>query len=740
MSGFYVTTPLYYVNDRPHIGHAYTTIAADVLARWNRMQGNSTHFLTGTDEHGQKVYRVSVKRGLSPKDHVDEMVVPFQKLWDRLNIQYDDFIRTTETRHTSVVQALLQKLFEEGDIYEHQYVGWYSTSAERFWTEKDLVDGKCPESGLEVEWTEEKNYFFKMSKYEQKIRQWIEDHPQSIQPEYRKNEILGYLNSKEIGDLCISRPLERLPWGIPLPFDEQFVTYVWFDALLNYVTAIGFHPDSSKQANSFTEHWPASVQLLGKDILTTHTIYWWSILFAAGLTPPNQIYAHGWWTIENQKMSKSIGNVVDPNLLIDSFGVDPVRFFLMREIPFGGDGNFSFERFKTRYNDDLANDLGNLLHRTLSMTTKWLGAHIPKLDSPQENDLELDQIAIESAQKITTSMENVQVHSAIEALWPLIRAGNRYIDKEQPWRLNREGNTERLAGVMRRCLEVCRIAAWQLSPFMPEKSRLLLNKLHSSEPTNLNSLNGLQEGAALEVGDPLFPQIKELPEQIKKILGIEDAPAKTPEKNKEPGMRRIKSKVFKRVPFCSGRIVRATTNDSGTILEVNIGEETVTIEGDALNQKPQDLLGTDVVVSRPNSNEDFQKIILKSGQIKKAQAHPNADSLLWFQIDIGEADLRSVCAGIASKYDPKDLLNQRVCLVANLKPSKLRDIVSDGMIMAAGGEQLQSICSWPETVSVGTTAVLFGSAPTALVSFKNTDGSLQLLELSEPTIPGSIVR
>ncbi|MDP6931512.1 MAG: methionine--tRNA ligase, partial [Myxococcota bacterium] len=381
----YVTTPIYYVNDAPHLGHAYTTIAADVWARWHRLSGREAFMLTGTDEHGQKVYRAAQERGLTPQQHVDAMSEPYKVLWARMGIAYDDFIRTTEPRHTRIVQQVLQDLHDRGELYAADYEGWYSTSAERFWTEKDLVDGKCPDSGQPVEWIKEKNWFFRMSKYADRFRAWMEEHPDFVQPASRRNEVLGALR-KEIGDLCISRPRTRLPWGIALPFDPDYVTYVWFDALLNYITAVGFRSDPER----FESMWPCDVHLLGKDILTTHSIYWSTMLFALGLEPARLLYAHGWWTIEGRKMSKSLGNVVDPHLLLDCYGPDAVRYFLLREIPFGVDGDFNHAGFMTRYNADLANDLGNLLSRARKLILGGLAGVLPE---PVQTDADRDLVA-----------------------------------------------------------------------------------------------------------------------------------------------------------------------------------------------------------------------------------------------------------------------------------------------------------------------------------------------------------
>jgi len=644
---FYITTPIYYVNDVPHIGHAYTTIAADVVTRWHRQNGRKAYFLTGTDEHGQKVHEAATARGMAPQAHVDELCQPFQELWERLQITNDDFIRTTEPRHTDVVKAVLQKLFDAGDIYAADYEGWYSKSEERFWTEKDLVDGKCPMSGNPVEWLKEKNYFFKMAKYADQLREWIADHPDFLQPKSRKNEVLGYLK-KEVGDLCISRPNHRLPWGIPLPFDEGYVTYVWFDALLNYVSAIGYHPEGS--TDEFSTRWPATFHLVGKDILTTHSVYFSTMLFALGERPAQCLYAHGWWTVEGQKMGKSTGNAVDPHLLIDCYGVDAVRYFLLREIPFGGDGDFSHGAFMTRYNADLANDLGNLAHRSLSMTEKWLGGQVPALDKDTARDQVLSALAAETLQTFSTQIEQLHFSLALEALWTLVRAGNKYIDDEEPWRLNREGQTERLGGVMRRCLEVCRVAAILLAPFCPNKSRELADKLGVGEleVAAAGRLDGLTTGHPVPPGEPLFPRLVELPERIQETLAalIPEAAEKAAEKAKAKAKKHEK--------------------------EAPVSEETT-------DETPR------------ISIDDFFKVELRAGKVVDAESHPNADRLLVLKVDIGEAEPRNIVAGIANKYSPADLVGKQVVIVANLKPAKLRGVVSEGMLLACGGKSIEGL-------------------------------------------------
>ena len=653
---FYITTPIYYVNDKPHLGHAYTTIAADVVTRWHRLNGRPAYFLTGTDEHGQKVYEAAAKRGITAQQHVDDLCEPFKALWVALGIQHDDFIRTTEERHTSVVQDVLQRLFDEGDIYTADYEGWYSTSAERFWTEKDLVDGKCPDTGTKVEWIKEKNYVFRMSKYADQLRDYIADNPDFLRPASRKNEVLGYLK-KDVGDLCISRPKSRLPWGIPFPMDPDYVTYVWFDALLNYISAIGFHPDGS--SDEFSKWWPASYHLVGKDILTTHSVYWSTMLFAMGLQPAQCLYAHGWWTIEGQKMSKSIGNVVDPHLLIDCYGADAVRYFLMREILFGADGDFSHMGFMTRYNADLANDLGNLAHRSLSMTTKWLDAKTPALDANTAADDALQALADEAVADFAKNIEAMQISTALESLWRLVQAGNKYIDDMEPWKLNREGQTARLAGVMRRCLEVCRVAAVLLSPVAPTKAMELASKLGMSglEIDGVGDLSGLMEGAPVNAGEPLFPRMVELPERIQTALQ-----GALPDK-----------------------------------------AQAAADKAEAKKKKQEAQVDAQVEENPYIQFEDFLKVQLKVGEIVEAEKHPNADRLLALKVEVGEERPRSIVAGIAAKYAAEDLLGKKIVIVANLKPRKLRGVLSEGMLLAATGDALEGLVTVDPDVNYGST-------------------------------------
>jgi methionyl-tRNA synthetase len=646
---FYITTPLYYVNDAPHIGHAYTTIAADVMARYNRLRGRDVHFLTGTDEHGQKVFRKAQERGLTAQAHVDELVQRFQQLWVRLDITHDDFIRTTEPRHKAVVQRVLTRLWESGEIYKESYAGWYSTSAERFWTEKDILDGPgdtklCPDTKQPVEWLEETNYFFRMSKYGDALRNWLEANPDWIQPEARRNELAGALR-KEVGDLCITRPKTRLPWGIEIPWDSDYVTYVWFDALLNYVSAVGYTDDDA----AFEHRWPADFQLLGKDILTTHTVYWGAMLFALGLEPAKCLYAHGWWTVEGQKMSKSLGNVVDPNLLVDAYGSDALRYVIMAEKAFGADGDFSHKNVQLRYNADLANDIGNLAHRSLSMTDKWLGGRVPALGPLTDADRTLQATVSQHVARFHDELSRMEVKSACEALVAIAGLGNKYIDDQAPWALNKAGEHERLATVMRHCLELCRVSAALLTPFCPERGPELLRRLGVEKglPEDLDQLSGLTLGKPLEIGEPLFPRLMELPPQIAEALAAVEAQASL----KSLGGGKKSKKKQKRAP----------------------------------EPTPEGLIEFD----------DFAKVQLRAGHVVSAEAHPNADRLLVLHVDIGEDAPRTIVAGIAEIYAPADLVGKTVLVVANLKPRKFRGVRSHGMLLAAStgeGKARELLC------------------------------------------------
>jgi len=507
---FYVTTPIYYVNDSPHIGHAYTTIAADVLARYHRLTGSKVFFLTGTDEHGQKVQEAACERGVTPQEHCDEMVVRFQALWKKLNIANDDFIRTTEERHKTTVQEILISLYKKGDIYKTSYEGWYCVPDERFWTEKDLIEGHCPECGRAVQKIKESNYFFRMSNYQQWLISYIDEHKDFILPITRRNEILGFLR-QPLEDLCISRPRNRLSWGIPIPFDSDYVTYVWFDALINYVSAPGYLKDNDR----FLPFWNNVTHLIGKDILTTHSVYWPTMLKAMGLEPPRTVFAHGWWTIEGQKMSKSLRNVVEPITLIDKYGVDAIRFFLLREGTFGLDSDFSHRALVHRINSNLANDLGNLLNRSLAMTIKYFNGSIPKPSTTEGIDERLQEKAIQVVKKVDTHIRGIAFHKALDSIWELVGMTNKYIDETSPWSLAKDTNKQRrLATVVYSITESLRYIAILLSPFIPSSSDKMWEALGIKEKLSQQGLDStitwgrLAEGTVVTKIPPLFPRIE----------------------------------------------------------------------------------------------------------------------------------------------------------------------------------------------------------------------------------------
>ncbi|NWF56130.1 MAG: methionine--tRNA ligase [Syntrophaceae bacterium] len=608
MKRIYFTTPIYYVNAEPHIGHAYTTIVADVLNRFYKLAGYETFFLTGTDEHGDKVAQAARSAGETPQAYADRISDLFRALWPKLQVAPDRFIRTTEEAHKKVVQHILQKVYDAGDIYFGEYGGHYCRGCERFLTEKELIEGKCPDHGTTPDFIQEKNYFFRMSKYQSWLIEHIQANPEFIRPERYRNEVLGFLRDP-LEDLCISRPRSRLEWGIPLPFDSNYVTYVWFDALINYLTGVDY-----PQGDRYGRFWPVCQHLIAKDILKPHGIYWPTMLKSAGIPLYQHLNVHGYWVISESKMSKSRGNIVKPLDLKDQYGLDAFRYFLLREMAFGLDSNFSETALVGRINADLANDLGNLVSRTLAMAERFRGGVIPRPGKLEDKDVELKDLALKIAREAEPTMGELGFHKLLISTWELINLANKYIDGMAPWALAKDPQkADRLDTVLYQLLEALRFAAVILSPFMPQTAEKIQSYLGISDPgrQNLASLEewgGLKPGGRVRKGESLFPRIEEGP----------------PREEKEK------------------------MESSNTI-----------------------------------TYEEFQKLDLRAAKVLAAENVKKSDRLLKLRIDIGEE--RTIVAGIAKAYKPEELVGKTLIVVANLQPTKLMGVESQGMLLAADG-------------------------------------------------------
>ncbi len=646
---FYITTPIYYVNDVPHIGHAYTTVAADVMARYMRLSGRDVFFLTGTDEHGQKVEKTAAAKGMAPKEFVDSVAPRFVELTKAMNVTNDDFIRTTEHRHKAAVQHLFTRLLDKGDIYKGAYEDWYCVPCESFWTSMQLNGGKCPDCGRDVEKLKEESYFFRMSKYEGALLEHIEKNPGFVQPESRKNEIVSFIKSG-LRDLSISRT--SFSWGIPVPGEERHVIYVWLDALTNYISALGYPDEGGKYA----KYWPADVHVIGKDILRFHAVYWPTFLLAAGMPLPKRIFSHGWWTIAGEKMSKSKGNVVDPFATVEEYGCDQFRYFLMREVPFGLDGDFSKDAMTTRINSDLANDLGNLHFRTINMIEKYLGGEVPVpdfLDSYMpEGSVSVYNIPKEfwpavlhdtvkgNIKEYIKCLQELAFSDALGSAWTLISFANKMIDYAAPWALaksNKDEDKARLKEVLGVAAEVVKASAILAHPFMPEKTQLIWEQLgHTS---SLKDMRGLKEdffvfdkGQKVSKGEAPFPRIET--EKIKAKKAASEAAAT--------------GKAAKAAPPPEEKTAVPAAEADGLI-----------------------------------KIDDFMKVDLRVGRVLEAERVPKSDKLIKMRVDIG-TEIRQIVGGIGKSYEPEQLVGRDVIVVANLKPAKLMGIESQGMVLAAG--------------------------------------------------------
>lgn len=627
---FYITTPIYYPSDKLHIGHSYCTVATDTMARYKRLRGYDVKFLTGTDEHGQKIERIADSQGVTPKEYVDKIVAGVKDLWKELDISYDSFIRTTDDYHVKAVQKIFKQLYDQGDIYKSEYEGWYCTPCESFYTDVQLVDGKCPDCGREVEKLKEESYFFRLSKYQDRLIKHIEEHPEFIQPQTRQNEMINNFLKPGLEDLCVSRTTFK--WGIPVTFDDKHIVYVWVDALSNYITALGYGSDDDSQ---FKKYWPADVHVVGKEIVRFHTIIWPAMLMALNLPLPKQVFGHGWLIIDGGKMSKSKGNVVDPKVLVDRYGVDSIRYFLLREIAFGQDGNFTNEALIQRINSDLANDLGNLISRTVGMIDKYFGNTLPSERESTEFDESLKEKAAEVTAKADDLLDKMLFSDALSEIWTLIRRANKYVDETQPWILAKdESQKAKLANVLYNLAEAIRIVSVLIQPFMPNTPQLIWEQLGIKDEAlhtwdSAKSWGILPSEITISKGNVIFPRI----DMKKELSELESA--------------------MKEAQAAS--IANQEKHSDEHVQENSVPEITI---------------------------DDFDKIKLKVGTVIASEKMPGSKKLLKNQIRIGN-ETRQILSGIAPHYTPEEMVGKKVIVITNLPPRKMMGEMSYGMILVA---------------------------------------------------------